>query len=246
MDAISNYHNALRDIGILNWEDENRSGENFFLQTYLSAFVRPVVLDIGAHHGDYSRKVIDICHSAVVYAFEPHPATYKELEQCGKTYGFQTFQFGLGQNQESAVIYDYQDQDGSEHASIYKDVIEKLHAATTTEHPVRLKKLDDVVDELDISQVNLLKIDTEGNEFSVLLGAEQSIRNNMIDVIQFEFNEMNIISRTFFKDFFDFLPEYDFYRLTPNGAIHISTYIPWLCEIFAYQNIICTRKLNAG
>jgi FkbM family methyltransferase len=242
MDPISNYRRALHDIGVLNWEDDDRSGENFFLQTYFSDFAHPVVLDIGAHHGEYARKIIKICRSAVVYAFEPHPETYKELEQCGQEHGFLTYNYGLGNRNESTTIYDYRHLDGSEHASIYRGVIEELHTQEAIAHPVRMKKLDDILGSFGLTRVNLLKIDTEGNEFEILLGAEHSIRRGMIDVIHFEFNEMNVISRTFFKDFYDFLPEYDFFRLIPNGAMHIPTYIPWLCEIFAYQNIVCTKK----
>ena len=244
MDQIANYLRALHGIGVLNWEDKEQNGETFFLQTYFADFVKPVVLDIGAHHGDYARRVIEICRSAAVYAFEPHPSTYKILEQSGKDCGFRTFNYGLGQQQESVPIYDYLHLDGSEHASIYKGVIEDLQTQTATSHPIQIEKLDDILDHLNLTHVDLLKIDTEGNEFNVLLGAEQSIRRGMIDVIHFEFNEMNVISRTFFKDFFDFLPEYDFFRLTPSSAMHIPTYIPWLCEIFAYQNIVCTRKTN--
>jgi hypothetical protein len=75
-----------------------------------------------------------------------------------------------------------------------------------------------------------------------LVRSEKTIKSGAIDVIQFEFNEMNVISRTFFKDFFDFLPEYDFFRLTHQGALFIRRYTPCFCEIFAYQNIVCVRK----
>ena len=53
---------------------------------------------------------------------------------------------------------------------------------------------------------------------------------------------MNVISRRFFKDFWDFLPEYDFFRLLPEGVLPLVQYVPSHCEIFAYQNIVCTRK----
>jgi FkbM family methyltransferase len=246
MDPIGNYIKALHAIGVLNWQDQNTSGESSFLKSYLASFFRPVVLDIGAYHGDYAHNVLEICPSASVYAFEPHPVTYEILETSGKASGFKTFNYGLGRQQELTSIYDYHHQDGSEHASIYKKVIEDLHTGAAIKHSIQLEKLDDVLNDLGLSHVDLLKIDTEGNEFNVLIGAENSIRNGMISVIHFEFNEMNVISRTFFKDFFDFLPEYDFFRLTPNGAIHIQTYKPALCEIFAYQNIVCTRKTSMG
>ena len=228
-------------MGIFKWDSET-NGEKRFLTNYLAAFANPVIFDVGANRGGYSKLVKKICNSALLYAFEPHPTSYAILMQEGNTAGFHTFNYGLGKSDEDSFIYDYHGEDGSSHASIFKEVIEKIHHSNSVSHAIHLRTLDDVVKEMNIKNIDLLKIDTEGNELNVLLGAEESIRNGMINVIHFEFNDMNVISRTFFKDFFDFLPEYDFYRLTPEGALHIRTYIPWLCEIFAYQNIVCTKK----
>lgn len=61
-------------------------------------------------------------------------------------------------------------------------------------------------------------------------------------MIHFEFNETNIISHVFFRDFWQQLPGYDFYRMLPSGLIHLKRYSPLLCEIFAYQNIVAIRK----
>lgn len=231
-------------MGVFKWDIEE-NGEKLFLQNYLSTFKDPIIFDVGANRGAYSMLVREICPSALIYAFEPHPTNFAVLESCGKNHNLLSFNYGFGKTNETTALYDYLEKDGSSHASVYEEVIEQLWKSSAVAHPVTIRKLDDVLIEQGISRVDLLKIDTEGSEFNVLLGAEQSIRNGMVNVIHFEFNDMNVISRTFFKDFFDFLPEYDFFRLTPDGAIHIKSYIPWLCEIFAYQNIVCTRK-NTG
>lgn len=63
-----------------------------------------------------------------------------------------------------------------------------------------------------------------------------------IKAIHFGFNEMNIASRVFFKDFWEFLADYEFYRMMPNGLVPIVAYSPLLCEIFAYQNIVALLR----
>ncbi len=68
------------------------------------------------------------------------------------------------------------------------------------------------------------------------------IEANTIDVIQFEFNEMNVISRVFMRDFFTLLPNYRIYRLLPDGVIAFQTYDPIFMEVFAFQNIACIRR----
>jgi hypothetical protein len=89
--------------------------------------------------------------------------------------------------------------------------------------------------------VRLLKIDTEGHEASVLRGARETIAGRRIELVQFEFNAMNVASRTFFKDFVDLLPGYRFYRLLPDGRVPLR-YSPHACEIFAFQNVVAIRE----
>ena len=91
-----------------------------------------------------------------------------------------------------------------------------------------------------IKEVKFLKIDTEGNELNVLLGAKRLLKENRIETIQFEFNEMNVMSRVFFRDFLELMPDHTFYRLLPAGLLPIGKYSPLTNEIFAYQNVIAT------
>jgi hypothetical protein len=104
------------------------------------------------------------------------------------------------------------------------------------------KQLSDFVKEHSIDYIDLLKIDTEGNEMKVLLGLKDFLAKGKVGAIHFEFNEMNVISRVFFKDYFDLLSNYNFYRLLPNGMLPIERYNPIDCEIFAYQNIVGIKK----
>lgn len=91
-----------------------------------------------------------------------------------------------------------------------------------------------------IENIDLLKIDVEGNELRVLEGSQNMIGQGKISAIVFEFNEMNLISRVFLRDFFNILPNYNFFRLLPNELVAIE-YNP-LQEIFVYQNIVALRK----
>lgn len=88
----------------------------------------------------------------------------------------------------------------------------------------------------------MIKIDAEGHELKVLAGARRSIARGMIEAIHFEFNAMNITSRVFFRDFYDLLPGYRFYRMLPGGLAPLGDYDPVTCEILAYQNIVALRQ----
>lgn len=76
----------------------------------------------------------------------------------------------------------------------------------------------------------------------VLQGAIKCLERKKIAAIHFEFNEMNVASRCYFRDFWKILDGFNFYRLLPNGMIEIKNYSPLHCEIFAYQNIVAILK----
>jgi FkbM family methyltransferase len=197
---------------------------------------------VGANVGDYSRKIFQACPQAAMYAFEPHPKTYAVLTNAMRQSNFLPANAAAGEKEGEFSLFDYESQDGSSHASLYKDVIENIHKAKSIEHKVMVIELGAFARSKNIEKIDLLKIDTEGNELSVLKGILGYIEAGKIEAIHFEFNEMNVSSRTYFRDFWELLPNYDFYRLLPDGMARIDRYSPLYCEIFAYQNIVAIMK----
>lgn len=236
------YRLSLSGMGILNYENARASGEVSFLRQHLSGRPDCVVFDVGANLGGYSRQVLEVCPHATVYAFEPHPRTFKALVSTLCLPNFIAINAAVGEVEGEASLFDYMAQDGSSHASLYRDVIENIHNAESVEHKVKVMALEAFARSRNIEHIDLLKVDTEGNELSVLKGFLDYIEAGKIEAIQFEFNEMNVSSRTYFRDFWELLPNYDFYRLLPNGMARIKRYSPVYCEIFAYQNIVALLK----
>ncbi len=107
--------------------------------------------------------------------------------------------------------------------------------------------VDRFLQERAIRHVDLMKIDVEGLEMSVLEGAKDALDAGRIGMVQFEFNEMNVHSRTFFRDFSTFLQGFDFYRILNNGALLSLAGQPgFLLEIFFYQNIVAVRRARGA
>jgi hypothetical protein len=76
----------------------------------------------------------------------------------------------------------------------------------------------------------------------VLKGAEFALNNNKIDMIHFEFNSMNMMSRVFMRDFIKLLSQYKLFRALSNGLVLIDTKHQLLTEIFMFQNIVAIHK----
>jgi FkbM family methyltransferase len=236
------FHLSLRGLGVLNYESDAVSGEVKFLKSRLSKLHNGYVLDVGANIGKYAKHVKRANPMVRIFCFEPHPQNFKIL--CENTRGIVSaaHNVAVGSSAGSMKLYDYRVNDGSSHASLYQDVIEKIHAQPSVSHDVAVITIDDFIVENDINRISLLKIDTEGHELAVLKGASKSISAGKIEAIHFEFNEMNVVSRIFMRDFFELLPNYKFYRLLPNGLLPFANYDPVFCEIFAFQNIVAIRN----
>jgi FkbM family methyltransferase len=240
------YQCGLRGMGILNYESGEISGEKRFLSHYLKGKENCVVFDVGANVGKYSAEIFKANPTAVIYAFEPHPKTFQTLTAGIRHANFHPNNFALGDENGTLPLYDYADRDGSSHASLFKDVIEKIHEAKSVRHDVQVTTLHSFIEGHGIGVIDLLKIDTEGNELNVLKGGLEYLRSGKVKAVHFEFNEMNLSSRTYFKDFWEILPNFVFYRLLPDGAIRLPIYAPIVCEIFAYQNIVAVLKEEDG
>jgi len=233
---------SLSGLGILNYESDKVSGEDSFLRRCLKNKKDVVVIDVGANVGNYSKKVMEINSSAIIYAFEPHPKSYAKLQMAIESENFHPINSAATDSTGVMTLYDYEILDGSSHASLYQDVIEGIHHKNSCKHEVKTVSLGEFFSANNINEVGLLKVDTEGNELKVLMGISDFIESGKIKLIHFEFNEMNVSSRVFFRDFWKILPSYHLYRLLPNGMIKIENYRPVDCELFAYQNIIAVLK----
>lgn len=241
-DAGEVYFKGLHAVGVLNYENYTVSGERRFLTRFFERNPTAVVFDVGANAGQYSELVRKLGPGTVMHAFEPHPVSFAQLAQLATRIGVTAHPFALGEDSGEIEFFDYADEAGSQHASVYREVIEAMHKRPSVSQKVRCETLDAVADEMAVTQIGLLKIDTEGHELAVLKGARRLIEANAIDVIQFEFNEMNVISRVFMKDFFALLPNYRIYRLLSDGVIEFQAYDPIFMEVFAFQNLACIRR----
>src|SRR5262249_1560543 len=149
---------------------------------------------------------------------------------------------GLGAVPAERDLYDYSADGGSRHATLYADVMTLIHhCEAPTPIKVNIKTLDSICLEYGIKHLHFLKIDTEGHELAVLQGAHRLVSEEKIDIIQFEFDEMNVYSRVFLRDFYNILPNYTMFRLSESGLISLGDYDARY-EVFKFQNIVAARK----
>jgi FkbM family methyltransferase len=204
------------------------SGERDVIVKLRNLYAPPYcIFDVGSHRGEYVDELLSVLSGEKVHihCFEPAIELFKILSaKIGGDERFVLNQLGLGRKQEVIdLFYDEKVAGGSlsrrrlDHFGIFFSESEQI-ALDTVDHYCREKKVD---------YIHLLKIDVEGHEYDVLLGAQEMLRNKRIGMITFEFGGCNIDSRIFFQDYFYFFKEkgMNLYRLTPSGYLYpIKTY----------------------
>ena len=235
---------GLKGMGILNYSSVELTGEKAFLTKHFLSHDHPgrTVIDIGANSGQFAKTVLEASSYISVISFEPHPNACEEFELRMKKFTdrCKLVRKGASDNKAEAFIYDYKGNPGSTHASLDRDVIEKLHGAGSSEKAkIELTTLDTELDALR-EKICLLKIDTEGHELSVLNGAQKTIRNHRPSAILIEFNEMNALSNTHYRNIVDAIGDnYVPYRLLPEGELlPLTGERPLWTEIYAFQNLV--------
>jgi FkbM family methyltransferase len=203
----------------------------------------PVVFDVGANVGAYSLAVYDVFGSrACLYCFEPSPATFQILERrLGELENVSLFNFGCSDREEIRDLH-WVDSDESGFCSLYNRRLAHLGVHAKSTEAVRLTPIDKFAEERAIGFIDLLKMDVEGHEYKVLAGASHMLESRAIAIIQFEFGNCNIASRTYFQDFYYLLePNYRIYRILGQGLCPVRGYRESQ-EVFLTTNYLAVAK----
>jgi FkbM family methyltransferase len=236
---------AYNDLGILKYQDHRASGEEYLIGKVLAARMpnpaNPVILDVGANVGAITLLLRRAFPSAEIWAFEPNKAAYEVLVERTAGKRITCENIGLGNARRTETLYLPADAGRSSSASSHRKLLEDFHhAADVRETPFEMHTLDEFCAGHGIAAVDFLKIDTEGNELGVLEGARGMLSRGRVGVIQFEFGECHVFSRTFLRDFYELLEGYEFFRLDSDRLLPLGAYRV-AHEIFRFQNVVAIR-----
>jgi FkbM family methyltransferase len=199
-----------------------------------------ILFDVGANVGGYSKLLASRFVQSQIYTFEALPATFDLLtKNLATTKQVKCINKALGAKKEERLIYS--DGAGSGLSSFYPvefSANKKLEATT-----VMVTTIDSFCQENDISQIDFLKIDVEGFELEVLMGATEMIRSGKIRNIQFEFGSNHVISGTHFHTIYQYLSDFNISRVLKNGLRSYESYSKYL-EVYLSANYLAELKRN--
>lgn len=236
---------ALHGRGYNNCCDSKTSGEEIFFKI-LSRHNPKLCIDIGANKGTYTQKLLSMTDSDVI-AFEPLPKAYAILARLSEKFPNRLTTINEGVGSEVAELELHFGDDDSELASFSGEVKEIDFIASSNINSIKtqVNTLDNflIKSKFRGQEIDLLKIDTEGFEYEVLVGAMNTIEKCKPKFIQIEFNWHQLFRLHSLHSFTKFLPNYVAYQILPygKGLVYRDLKSPE-SNIYRYSNFVFIRE----
>jgi FkbM family methyltransferase len=232
-------------FSLLEAEAARQQGKGFFcsveheVAACLKMLSRPpsLCIDVGGNIGDYTAEILHRSPRCRCIIFEPSSSNIDFLHnRFANKHNVVVVDSALSSEAGQAILY--ANADGSTLASLSKrDLAHSGIDMNITESIQTMRFEDFYTRKLNGQIIDLVKIDIEGHELLCLEGFGMAL--NRVKVIQFEFGACNIDSRTYFKDFWNFLSARSFllYRITPHGVKRLKRYYEQE-ESFLHANLL--------
>lgn len=145
------------------------------------------VLDVGANTGQYALGLRDLGYAGRIWSFEPMSNEFRLLSRAAeRDPDWEVSNTAVGSKEGTAVVH----VSANSYSSSLMDILPRHQAADPRSavvgtEEVSVRRLDDVTDgKLPSEGGILLKVDTQGFEMEVLLGAKEVLHR--VDLVQLE------------------------------------------------------------
>jgi len=225
------------------------NGEKCFVDSLFKGFkqtgTQKTIFDIGANVGQYSEMLSRMAEFHAVeiniHLFEPTKKCFAELTaKFAHSDHITLNNTGISNVKGTSEIY--YDKEESEGASLYQRNLRFYNVQMDKREVIKLRRLDDYIEEKGIAHIDFLKMDIEGNELKALEGLGQYLKPDFIDFLQFEYGGANLDSHTSLMDLYQLLTDRGFLvaKVMP-GGLETRNYAPFM-ENFQNANYMAVAK----
>jgi FkbM family methyltransferase len=209
------------------------NGEDMVQTIALRTAVPPAtILDVGANVGEWSACLREISGNLLIptniHAFEPCRETFALLSQrAGNWPNVTLINAACSRRAGSATMHVYGSGLGT------NSLAEPIDDRESVSEEVQLTTIDLHCKINAIEGIDLLKIDAEGHDFDVIVGASEMLERGAIRILQFEYNHRWMGARNYLRDAFSFLSPKG-YMIGKVSRSHVEFYPHWRWELETY------------
>lgn len=186
---------------------------NYYGKTQLLKQSRiDLVLDVGANQGQFAKLIRNIGYKGLIISYEPLENAFQILKKNSlNDKNWEVFNFGLGHKNGIFTINEARNSYSSSLLEISeRHLNEAKDSDYVSKYEIKIKRIDDFFNKLRSNYHNIfLKIDTQGYEEKVLLGASKSLKHIKIVQLEVSFEEL-YKGEKLFLDICNFMDELGF------------------------------------
>ena len=239
---LNNYllNQLLNMRGYNNFHNNIDSGETFFIEQVLAPSNPKLCIDVGANVGDYTTELLDKTGAKVI-AFEPLSLAFKKLQTKVAKYDDRVIIENKGVGSKNEILTIKYSPDALAHAS-FSDAAKKVdYVNNEMNENVNVVTLDSYCDLMNITDIDFIKIDTEGFETEVFGGAVKVFNEIKPKFIQIEFNWHQLFRNTSLYYFSELIPHYEVFQLVPQSWQKVDPKDP-MSNLYMYSNFVFVLK----
>lgn len=206
------------------------------------------VFDVGANKGQWLTQVaLPVLMPEEIHCFEPQETAFYDLKKAvaSAAEAFQQSEPSVILNKialsdrcgEATLWYDHP---GAGTASLAKRDLRHIGVFQEMSETVALETLEKYCARTEARSIDVLKLDCEGYELSILNGATAIFEKRAIRAVQFEFGGCAIDTRIYFRDYYNFFSNFNFsiFRISMAGDLLPITRYSEMLEQFRTTNFI--------
>jgi len=155
----------------------------YLMRRILSRIDAPVYMDVGANIGNHLLPVARLAKKVI--AFEPNPLMIRKLEDNLKRNNIENvllFKFGISNTNEELPFYSNSANPGAGSFVTEDRALNRPPAANI----LSVKKGDEIVEKMELTKLDFVKIDVEGYEYEVIAGLRKTLEL-FKPIVMFEF-----------------------------------------------------------
>lgn len=182
------------------------------------------IIDVGANQGQFALAAGEIFPDANIYSFEPVPEVFDILKKNTESAGnIRVFNTALGSEAGQIKFYKNDFSHASSAFPIHNNQVEMLpETSHTTEITVGVDRLENFLRKIELKAPVLLKLDVQGFEKEVLLGAGDMTG---IDYLLFETSFMPMYQgEPLFDEMHSFVKEKGYEPVAPLGFMELQNF----------------------